>query len=99
MVEIHAVDLSLTSFKNSYRKLPPDIQNAFKKAVKVLLERRSSSSFPPWLRFEKLSGYKKPSLYTIHITANHSHKASFELKENVAIFRQVGTHGQLDREP
>lgn len=54
---------------------------------------------PARLRFEKLTGYKNPSIYTIHVTRNHSHKLSFELVGNVAVLRKIGTHKEIDRAP
>jgi hypothetical protein len=54
---------------------------------------------PGRLRFEKLSGYKNPAIYTIHVTANHSHKVSFALLGTTAILRKIGTHKEIDRAP
>ncbi len=98
MVEIHKVDLSLPSFENSYRRLTPDIKQQAKEAIKKLLS-CGKSPFPKSLCFEKMKGYKNPNIYAIHITPNNSHKASFEIIKNVAVFRQIGTHKELDRAP
>ena len=52
---------------------------------------------PPGLRFEKLQGYRNPSIYTIHVTGNY--KASMEIDGDTATLRRVGTHNEIDRRP
>ena len=88
----------LPRFDKDFRKLQPDIKQQTNEAIQLLVG-HSHSPFPASLRFKKLSGYKNPNIYTIHVTPNHSHKVSFELKGDVAVFRQVGTHKELDRSP
>lgn len=88
----------LPRFENDFQKLPPDIKTEAKAAIRQLLERKHPP-FPKTLRFEKLKGFKNPNVFTIHVTPNHSHKASFEIRDGVAIFRQIGTHKELDRDP
>lgn len=95
MIVIRKVDW-LPRFTNLYGKLPPEIKQQAKEAIQLLLT-HGTAPFPASLRFKKLKGYKNPSVYTIHITPNHSHKASFELRGDVAVFRQIGTHKELDR--
>jgi hypothetical protein len=97
MIVIHKF-ITLPRFDNQYRKLSPEIKQQTKEAIQQLVQ-HSRPPFPRSLRFEKLSGYKNPNIYTIHITPNHSHKASFELRGDIAVFRQVGTHKELDRAP
>lgn len=97
MVVIRHFD-ALPRFKKDYDKLSPEIKHQAKEAINQLLQ-CGTPPFPRSLNFEKLSGYKKPNIYTIHITPNHSHKASFELRGDVAVFRQIGTHKELDRAP
>lgn len=92
---VNSLDFSNPGFVRGLRKLPAEIQAHAKQALKDLLE----EPMPSRLRFEKLSGYKNPSIFTIHITPNHSHKASFELVGSVARFRRVGTHKEIDRAP
>lgn len=89
---------ALPRFKNDYQKLPLEIRQQAKDAIDLLMK-TGSPPFPRSLKFEKLSGYRKPNIYTIHLTPNHSHKASFELRGDVAVFRQIGTHKELDRAP
>ena len=88
-------DLSSESFKNDFRGLPGQVKDHFKERYKLLLQRPQ----PKKLRLEKLGGYSKPGIYTIHITPNHSHKLSFELIGSTAKFRRIGTHKLIDRTP
>lgn len=92
---ITAIDVGRASFQNDYKSLPDEIKDAFKEAYRLLLQ----DPQPKKLRLEKLSGYKRPGIYTIHITANHSHKLSFELDGPVAVLRRIGTHKDIDRKP
>lgn len=94
-LEITAIDMGRKSFQNSYKALSEDVKSAFKEAYRLLLQ----DPQPKKLRLEKLSGYKRPGIYTIHITANHSHKLSFELIGTVAELRRIGTHKEIDRTP
>lgn len=95
ILPIESLDLGKSSFQNDYKSLPDDIKAQLKERLKLLLE----DPPPKKLRLEKLSGYKKPGIYTIHITANHSHKLSFELVGSVAVLRRIGTHKDIDRKP
>lgn len=95
MVRIDATDLSAPRFINSFKSLPPDIKAQASKAIADL----TRNPMPGRLRFEKLSGLTKPAVYTIHVTRNHSHKASFELVGTVARMRSIGTHKEIDRAP
>ena len=94
-LQITAVDIGRKSFQNSYSALSDEVKSAFKEAYRLLLQ----DPQPKKLRLEKLSGYKRPGIYTIHITANHSHKLSFELVGTVAELRRIGTHKEIDRTP
>lgn len=85
----------LPKFKKDYKKLPLDIQKKVSEAASDLLK----NPRPQRLRLNKLRGYCNPSLYAIHITSNHSHKISLEIKETTATLRRVGTHKEIDRSP
>lgn len=52
---------------------------------------------PHGLAFEKLKGYKRPDIYTIHVTGNY--KISFEIKGDLVILRRVSDHDTIDRKP
>ena len=93
---VKITEISYTEkFKQDFKKLEPDLQDKVKEAIKQL----SSYPFPRSLRFEKLKGIKNPSVFTIHVTSNHSHKLSFELCGSSAILRRIGTHKLIDRNP
>ncbi|PKH12586.1 hypothetical protein BI292_06135 [Pseudomonas sp. 43NM1] len=94
-LKITAIDLGRKSFQNSYSALSDEIKSAFKDAYRLLM----TDPQPKKLRLEKLSGCKRPGIYTIHITPNHSHKLSFELVGTVAELRRIGTHKEIDRAP
>lgn len=42
---------------------------------------------------------KKVPVYTIHITSNDSHKASFTYENGTAFFRVCGAHDDIDKNP
>lgn len=92
---IRQLDLGRQSFQNDFKSLPADIKESVKEALADLLK----DPQPKRLRLEKLSGYKRPGIYTIHATHNHSHKVSFELIGDKAELRRVGTHKEIDRKP
>lgn len=77
------------------KRLAPNLLQAAKDAIRDL----KADPPPARLRVEKLSGYRNPSIYTVHIVGNHSHKISFELDGTHAIFRRVATHKEIDRDP
>lgn len=81
------------SFEKDYKKLTPQLQDKFKKQVKKLFSANKTGT----LSFEKLKGYKRPDIYTIHIEGNY--KASFEIEGNVAVFRRIGSHDRIDLSP
>lgn len=82
-------------FMRSMGKLPIEIREQARQALKKLLKDPQPAS----LRLEKLSGYKRPDIYTIHVTHNHSHKISFELKGECAVMRRIDTHKKIDKTP
>lgn len=82
-------------FERAIKRLPPEIQQSAKDALKALLTHPTPKS----IRFHKLSGYKNPALYTIDASGNHSYKISFELSGSIAILRRIGTHKEIDRNP
>ena len=96
MLVIKRLDFSNDSFVSSLSRQSLEVQESFFEVIQNLI---GSPPFPKKLRFEKLSGYSKPNIYTVHVTANHSHKASFELIGDVAMFRRIGTHKEIDRDP
>lgn len=82
-------------FKQDLKKLPLNLQDKVKDIIKQLW----MHPHPKSLRFEKLKGIKNPSVFTVHLTSNHSHKISLELDGSKAILRRIGTHKLIDRDP
>lgn len=80
-------------FKRDRKKLPREIRDKLDSKLRDLL----ASPRPPGLRFEKLSGYRNPDIYTIHVTGNY--KISFEINGNIAKLRRVACHNDIDRQP
>lgn len=95
MIRINNVDMSGKSFAKTLHAASAVIQSQVLSAATSL----TNEPMPARLRFEKLSGYRNPSIYTIHITRNHSHKLSFEIQGATAILRKIGTHKEIDRAP
>jgi len=86
--------LSTTSrFDKQFKKLPPEIQRLVPQKLEGLL----ANPRPAGLRFEKLKGYARPDIYTIHITGNY--KISFEVAGSLVILRCIGNHNEIDRLP
>lgn len=82
-------------FKGEYKKLSPELKERIKEVLRDLVK----SPPPRSLRFEKLHGYRNPSIYTIHLTTNHSYKISMSIEGDRAILRRVATHKEIDRRP
>ncbi|OWV29447.1 hypothetical protein JI62_11570 [Halomonas campaniensis] len=83
------------SFLKALGKLPIEVREQAKAALKKLLH----DPQPKSIRLEKLSGYRRPDIYTIHATSNHSHKISFELEGACAVMRRIDTHKRIDKTP
>ena len=82
-------------FERDYKNLPSDIRKCVNKALIDLLK----SPIPTRLRLKKYKGHSNPSVYAVHITNNHSHKMSMEIRGTDAFLRYVGTHKDIDRSP
>ncbi len=82
-------------FKAEYKKLPPELQDQVDQALRLMSENPASRK----LRFERLTDYRNPPIYTIHATANHSHKISMVINGRIATLRRIGTHKEIDRNP
>lgn len=81
------------TFERDFKKLTAELQELVRKKLDDLL----AEPRPPGLRFEKLKGYKRPDIYTIHITGNY--KMSFEIEGDIAILRRVANHDKIDGSP
>ncbi len=80
-------------FVRDYNKLTPALRELVDQKLRDLL----ANPRPPGLRFEKLKGYHRPDLYTIHVTGNY--KISFEIQGDTAILRRIAPHDEIDRAP
>lgn len=93
--KIDKIEAGSACFKRCVKRLSAEVKEALISALQDL----KRDPQPARLRLEQLSGYRRPDIYTIHITTNHSHKASFEIDGTTAIMRRVGTHKEIDRTP
>ncbi len=82
-------------FERDYKRLDHGLQGK----VDTVLLNLTKNPRSPMLRFEKLGGYRRPSIHTVHVTPNHSHKLSFEIDGDTAILRRIGTHKEIDGAP
>ena len=87
------INVSLKGFQRSLKKCA--VRGEATAAIAAMLE----DPLPVHLKFKKLNGYRNPALYSITICNNQSHKISFEIRDEVAILRRVGTHKQIDDNP
>lgn len=94
-LRIQGIDAGRAVFQRDFKALDDRCRQLLIEALQDLIKYPQ----PGRLRLEKLSGIRNPYVYTIHFTRNHSHKASFEYKEGIAIMRRVGTHRAIDRKP
>lgn len=83
------------SFDKTLKKCSAELQAQVKEALNALKQ----SPRPSWIRFEKLSQYRNPSIYSIHVTRNHSYKLTFEVEGDIAVLRKIATHKEIDRSP
>lgn len=80
-------------FVRDYRKLDAALSGRVDDKLRDLLK----DPRPPGLRFEKLKGYRRPDIYTLHVTGNF--KISLEIEGDLAVLRRVGCHDVIDRAP
>ncbi len=80
-------------FHKEYEKLTIELRDIVDQKLQDLIKQPT----PPGLRFEKLSGYANPSIYTIHVTGNY--KISMEIDGSQAFLRRVADHNDIDRAP
>lgn len=80
-------------FQRDYSKLVPELQAL----VEAKLRQLQADPMPAGLRFEKLKGHRRPSIYTIHVTGNY--KISMEMNGDNATLRRIAEHDENDRKP
>lgn len=77
-------------FLKDIKRLDAKLQEAVEQALEDMLK----DPIPNGRRMEKIG-----SIYTIHVTGNHSHKLSFSIDGEVARLRRFGTHREIDDAP
>jgi hypothetical protein len=83
------------SYLQDFQAAPVDV----KKAVESVLRKLIANSNAGSLRCHSLSGYGKPSLFSIDVFTNHSWKMTFTMDGTVAELRRLATHKSIDRDP
>ncbi len=83
-------------FQRDFKKLPPEIRDEVEECLKDL----GSDPIPVSRRAHSVSpkGHK-PTIFSLDVTSNKSHKLTFHLEGDTAVLRRVGTHKQIDRTP
>ncbi len=89
----NAIDASSKGFQRSLRKFAERAM-AEDAILDMLLD-----PMPSRFDFKKLKKYKNPNIYSVTISGNHAFKISFEIANEIAILRRVGTHKQIDDNP
>lgn len=78
------------AFKKQYKKLPREIQNAFKEKLDLFL----ADSLHPSLRIKKIQGVQ--NRWEGSVTMKY--RFTFHYDEKTVVFRTIGTHDILIRE-
>ncbi|MEO8839000.1 MAG: hypothetical protein ABI351_09835 [Herbaspirillum sp.] len=104
---VTTVDCNNPTFLKTFAKLKPH-QAKEARFMLGLLIMLDTDNPPGKLHFHSLQNKLAPSvldptkkvkIYTIHITNNDSHKASFTLESGVAYMRVCGEHDSIDKTP
>jgi hypothetical protein len=104
---IRGVILDAASFRNAFKKLPPDIQVAARDRIKAMLFTPMDQIPAAW-HMHQLTGREVPSIedpkkkvkvWTIHLNTADTYKASFTLEDMHAYFRTCGEHDAVDKTP
>lgn len=104
---ISRLDFGNETFQKTFRKLKPKQQKEAHTAF-GLMAMMDTDAAPGKLHFHPLTNVKVPSVadpkvkikvYTIHITADDTYKASFTLENGTAHMRVCGEHDDVDDNP
>lgn len=82
-------------FQTKIQGLPPDVQQAAKEALDLLIKNPRAKS----LRLHNLTGLPKPTMWKVDVYANHSWQITFEINGSVAELKRIGRHKSIDRDP
>lgn len=81
-------------FKREWKKLPPDVLEAAKKALRMLMANSAAGGG----RCHTLSGHK-PTIFVIDVFANKSWQITFEFDGTTADLKRIARHSQIDDAP
>lgn len=104
---IRGIDIGLTSFRNSWKDLPSEVQDEAFPIIQGLFG-KNIDVLPRKLHFHPLNGRQVPSaldsskkvlVWTLHITADDNYKASFTYEDGTLYFRTCGRHDAIDKKP
>lgn len=104
---IRGVDMGNTAFMSRWKDLPSNVQDEAFARIKTLFGLNLDQA-PAGLHMHQLVGKevasrrddkKKTKVWTLHITASDTYKASFTLEDGTAYFRTCGLHDVVDKKP
>lgn len=82
-------------FSKELGKLDPNIRQAAKEALKLLMENPKSAT----LRCKPRPGFGQPLIWKIDVYSNKSYQITFEMIGRVAHLKRVAKHDSIDRDP
>lgn len=92
---MNAPRISAVDYLPRFEKALSKLDKRIKEAVKEAIEDIQKSPVPPGRRLHKMSGYDN----VWEVRATSSFRLTFELQGSTAIFRNVGSHDHLLRNP
>lgn len=85
---------------NSFIRDFDRLSNDLRAAVIACIDDLKEEVVPPGRRLHVVSPKgKKPTIFTVDVRSNKSHKLSFQVENRVAILRRIATHKEIDRSP
>lgn len=79
------------SFKKDYQQLPLQVQQMFDRKIRLFMENRNH----PSLRVKKMQGYENRWEASI----NMFYRFTFEIHNDCYLFRRIGPHDDVLRNP
>lgn len=102
---VEKIDFGNAHFRRCWSKLDPKVLAEATERVAQLMRQ---TSFPAGLHVHQLKEIRVKSalsqseevpVWTMHITADDTHKASFTIENCCAYFRTCGKHDHVDKKP
>lgn len=101
------VDMNAQSFKSRFKDLPAAIQTEAVSRIRLMLGCEVDQAPRAWHMHmlhdkkveSRLDPKKKINVWTMHLNAADTYKASFTFEDGVAYFRTCGLHDKVDRTP